>query len=52
MPKRNTYGSWPRSGEIDLVEARSNKNLTFDDKSIGIDQIGCTLNVSNKCKIL
>lgn len=45
MPNKDTYGSWCRSGEIDLVEARSNKNLTLFGKSIGVDQIGSTLNV-------
>ena len=25
LPENNTYGSWPASGEIDIVEARGNK---------------------------
>ena len=24
LPKRNAYGNWPASGEIDLVESRGN----------------------------
>lgn len=27
MPKYNTYGVWPASGEIDMVESRGNKDL-------------------------
>jgi beta-glucanase (GH16 family) len=44
LPKNNFYGDWPRSGEIDLVEARGNRNLfNEDDESIGIDKVTTTL---------
>ena len=26
LPVNNTYGAWPLSGEIDLVESRGNNN--------------------------
>nr|AGT42010.1 lipopolysaccharide and beta-1,3-glucan-binding protein [Meretrix meretrix] len=44
LPLRNAYGRWPASGEIDIVEARGNRNY-HDDKghSQGIDNAGSTL---------
>ncbi|XP_055603204.1 beta-1,3-glucan-binding protein-like [Uranotaenia lowii] len=44
MPKMNQYGSWPSSGEIDLMESRG--NLDYRDGSgthIGVEQVGSTL---------
>lgn len=44
LPKRQVYGSWPASGEIDLVESRG--NLDYRDASgthIGVEQVGSTL---------
>uniref|UniRef100_A0A1I8I9M8 GH16 domain-containing protein n=1 Tax=Macrostomum lignano TaxID=282301 RepID=A0A1I8I9M8_9PLAT len=44
LPRRNEYGEWPCSGEIDLVESRGNRNLQGPDgKSAGVDQMGMTL---------
>ncbi|KAJ8019722.1 Beta-1,3-glucan-binding protein [Holothuria leucospilota] len=44
LPKRNAYGQWPASGEIDLVETRGNLNL-YDGQGthVGINQMGQTL---------
>lgn len=44
VPKDNFYGEWPKSGEIDLVEARGNRLLyTEDEESVGIDKVSTTL---------
>ncbi|GAB0087811.1 beta-1,3-glucan-binding protein [Sergentomyia squamirostris] len=43
MPKHNAYGSWPASGEIDLVESRGNLNLVQNGVNIGVEQMGSTL---------
>lgn len=43
MPKDNAYGSWPASGEIDLVLSRGNRNYTNLDKHIGIEQFASSL---------
>jgi hypothetical protein len=43
-PQKDEYGSWPSSGEIDIMEARGNKKLTTAaGVSQGIDTIGATL---------
>jgi len=44
LPTHNAYGTWPASGEIDMVEARGNREL-YDSsgKSVGIDQMGSTM---------
>ncbi|XP_049808336.1 beta-1,3-glucan-binding protein-like [Schistocerca nitens] len=43
-PARNEYGGWPASGEIDLVECRSNRKLTTAaGASMGVDHVGATL---------
>ncbi|XP_071446297.1 beta-1,3-glucan-binding protein-like [Hetaerina americana] len=43
-PVENFYGGWPASGEIDLVEVRSNRKLTTaGGVSQGIDKMGSTL---------
>lgn len=31
LPTDSVYGNWPRSGEIDIVEARGNADLTCND---------------------
>ncbi|XP_053681606.1 beta-1,3-glucan-binding protein-like [Sabethes cyaneus] len=44
LPRRQVYGTWPASGEIDLVESRG--NLDYRDASgvhIGVEQVGSTL---------
>lgn len=45
LPKNpDHYGGWPRSGEIDIVEIRANKDYKdADNMSHGIDQTGSTL---------
>ncbi|ETO29111.1 hypothetical protein RFI_08017 [Reticulomyxa filosa] len=48
LPVRNEYGDWPASGEIDIIEARANKQLTtsssfVDGAQIGISQMTTTL---------
>jgi len=48
LPTHNSYGQWPASGEVDIIEARANKQLTtsssfIDGSNIGISQIGTTL---------
>ncbi|XP_031636941.1 beta-1,3-glucan-binding protein-like [Contarinia nasturtii] len=43
LPKDNAYGSWPSSGEIDLVLSRGNRNFTNAEKHIGIEQITSSL---------
>ncbi|KAJ2946934.1 hypothetical protein O0L34_g16278 [Tuta absoluta] len=42
-PTFNSYGSWPASGEIDLVESRGNKNLTLNGENIGTQDVGANL---------
>ncbi|XP_066995772.1 beta-1,3-glucan-binding protein [Anabrus simplex] len=45
-PKENYYGSWPASGEIDLVETRGNRKIqNSKGESEGIDRMGSTLHV-------
>lgn len=42
MPTESKYGVWPRSGEIDLLEARG--NIKYGDKEqIGVERIVSTL---------
>lgn len=43
LPKRNAYGTWPASGEIDLMESRGNLNLEQGGQNIGAEQMGSTL---------
>jgi beta-glucanase (GH16 family) len=43
LPKNNAYGLWPASGEIDLVEARGNRELMKNGVNIGADQISSSL---------
>lgn len=44
MPTQSKYGEWPRSGEIDLLEARGNLKLVDHwGNSIGTQQISSTL---------
>jgi len=39
LPKYNSYGNWPASGEIDIVESRGNQNYSPG----GVNQFGATL---------
>lgn len=43
LPKYETYGHYPASGEIDLMESRGNKNLKLYGKNIGTRQMSSTL---------
>lgn len=40
MPEDSLYGTWPKSGEIDIVESRGNDPLTYND---GRDTISSAL---------
>jgi beta-glucanase (GH16 family) len=43
MPFHNAYGGWPRSGEIDLLETRGNRNLFSGSTNVGVEQGGSTM---------
>ncbi|XP_060532942.1 beta-1,3-glucan-binding protein-like [Cylas formicarius] len=43
LPRFNQYGSWPASGEIDILESRGNKNLELNGVNIGTQQVSTTL---------
>ncbi|XP_060532734.1 beta-1,3-glucan-binding protein-like [Cylas formicarius] len=43
LPRYNQYGSWPASGEIDILESRGNKNLVLNGVNIGTEQVSSTL---------
>lgn len=44
MPRQSVYGTWPRSGEIDLMELRGNRNLrNAQGVHVGNEQAGSTL---------
>nr|QFS20852.1 beta-1,3-glucanase [Antheraea pernyi] len=43
MPAFNSYGTWPSSGEIDLVESRGNRNMFHNGVHIGTQEAGSTL---------
>jgi len=43
LPRYNAYGTWPASGEIDLVESRGNRDLIQQGTNIGTEQVGSTL---------
>nr|AFR46662.1 gram-negative bacteria binding protein [Parcoblatta sp. PS] len=43
LPRYNMYGSWPGSGEIDLMEGRGNKNLVVNGQNIGTELSSSTL---------
>ena len=43
LPKYENYGGWPRSGEIDVMEARGNAPGYGPNGGIGVDTIGSTL---------
>lgn len=43
MPAYNSYGTWPASGEIDLVESRGNRNMFSNGVHIGTQEAGSTL---------
>ena len=39
LPKYNSYGNWPASGEIDIMESRGNANYP----NCGVNCFGSTL---------
>lgn len=43
LPEESRYGQWPRSGEIDIVEARGNRFLDSNGGQIGSEQVASTL---------
>lgn len=43
VPRYNVYGTWPASGEIDIVESRGNAQLIQNGINIGAEQVGSTL---------
>lgn len=43
MPRFAVYGEWPRSGEIDLMEARGNRALYSGNVNVGTEQAGSTM---------
>lgn len=43
MPYSDVYGNWPRSGEIDLLECRGNRNAMNGATNVGIKQAASTL---------
>lgn len=43
MPLHNSYGIWPRSGEIDIIESRGNDKIIINGGNIGNEQILHTL---------
>lgn len=51
MPKDNVYGTWPSSGEIDLVESRGNRDYVQKSVNIGTEQISSTLHYGPYAKL-
>lgn len=44
LPAESKYGIWPRSGEIDIVELRGNRNyVDKNGEPIGVEQVASTL---------
>ncbi|XP_029720849.1 beta-1,3-glucan-binding protein [Aedes albopictus] len=43
LPKGDTYGYWPKSGEVDLMESRGNRNLMLNNENIGIGKVSSCL---------
>ena len=46
MPEKDTYGVWPRSGEIDIMEARGN-DMSYEYG--GRDEFSSSLHWGEKC---
>lgn len=51
LPTRNLYGSWPNSGEIDLMESRGNRKLFASGTNVGIEQVASTLHFGPRTDI-
>lgn len=43
LPKDNSYGAWPSSGEIELMRSRGNRELIQNGVNIGVEQINSKL---------
>ncbi|XP_058467022.1 beta-1,3-glucan-binding protein-like [Malaya genurostris] len=43
MPKDDFYGYWPRSGEIDVMESRGNRDLSMNGEHIGVNKASACL---------
>ncbi|KAK6168499.1 hypothetical protein SNE40_021019 [Patella caerulea] len=44
MPRKNNYGLWPRSGEIDFMEAACNEHAVWNNgQKVGIQRVQSTL---------
>ncbi|XP_061174724.1 beta-1,3-glucan-binding protein-like [Saccostrea echinata] len=43
IPRHSVYGTWPRSGEIDVMEARGNAKAMSHGVNHGITQVASTL---------
>jgi len=44
MPAQNSYGTWPASGEIDIMESRGNRKLfNPEGVNVGTEQVSTTL---------
>uniref|UniRef100_A0A1Q3FIF0 Putative beta-13-glucan-binding protein-like isoform x3 n=1 Tax=Culex tarsalis TaxID=7177 RepID=A0A1Q3FIF0_CULTA len=43
LPQADSYGSWPRSGEIDIVETRGNRELYQGSENIGVTKLSSCL---------
>ncbi|KAK6172291.1 hypothetical protein SNE40_015983 [Patella caerulea] len=44
MPRNSTYGGWPRSGEMDMMEASCNEVMYFNDGTkVGIQRVTSTI---------
>lgn len=43
LPQADAYGGWPRSGEIDVVESRGNRDLYQGNDNIGIKKLSSCL---------
>jgi beta-glucanase (GH16 family) len=47
MPKDNSYGGWPTSGEIDIMESRGNRGFVLDNGvHIGVEQVNIVFSLS------
>ena len=49
MPKYQTYGEWPASGEIDIMESRGNAEYYSQNKSIGNNNVQQVLHWGPYC---
>lgn len=43
VPKDNVYGTWPTSGEIELVQSKGNREIIQNGVNIGSEQVNSML---------